>query len=105
MSIPGLLFFPISLLGIYFVLSLADLVEKWRFLSRPLTFLGRASFDIMALHFTVFKLMDYAYARFFLRELPETLSSFPVSFRPQLGPFYVILGLLLPALISRGISL
>ncbi len=104
MSIPGLLFFPISLLGIYFVLSLADLVEKWRFLSRPLTFLGRCSFDIMALHFTVFKLMDYAYARFFLPELPEALSSFPVSFRPQLGPFYVILGLLLPALAGRSVS-
>ena len=66
--------------------------------------MGRCSFDIMALHFTVFKLMDYAYARFFLPELPETLSSFPVSFRPQLGPFYVILGLLLPALAGRSVS-
>lgn len=60
----------------------------------------RHSFDIMAIHFTLFKLIDFAYARFILKEIPETLSNFPVSFRYEMGPFYILIGLFLPALIG-----
>lgn len=100
MNVPGILFFPISVLGIYFVLSLADCMERVTALTRLFTFLGRQSFDIMAVHFLIFKLMDYGYARFILHSAPENLSSFPVSFRAELGFLYVIFGLLIPALIG-----
>ena len=91
---------PISIIGIYFVLSLSDLSERIRPLAKVLAFLGRHSFDIMAIHFTLFKLIDFAYARFILKEIPETLSNFPVSFRYEMGPFYILIGLFLPALIG-----
>ena len=100
MHIPGVLFYPISIIGIYFVLSLSDLSERIRPLAKVLAFLGRHSFDIMAIHFTLFKLIDCAYARFILKEIPETLSNFPVSFRYEMGPFYILIGLFLPALIG-----
>lgn len=100
MHIPGILFYPVSVIGIYFVLSLSDLSERINILAKIIAFLGRHSFDIMAVHFTVFKLLDFAYARFILKNIPETLSSFPVAFRYELGPFYILIGLFLPALIG-----
>ncbi len=100
MSIPGFLYYPISLLGIYFVLSLASVTERFFPLAKLLAFLGRHSFDIMAVHFTLFKLLDYGYARFILNAYPDNLSSFPVSFRYELGPFYLLTGLLVPAVIG-----
>ena len=77
-----------------------SLSERIRPLAKVLAFLGRHSFDIMAIHFTLFKLIDFAYARFILKEIPETLSNFPVSFRYEMGPFYILIGLFLPALIG-----
>ncbi len=100
MHVPGILFYPISVIGIYFVLSLSDLSERINILAKIIAFLGRHSFDIMAVHFTVFKLIDFAYARFILKNIPETLSNFPVAFRYELGPFYILIGLFLPAFIG-----
>lgn len=100
MHVPGLWFYAVSLLGIYFILSLACLMERLIPAAGALAFLGRQSFDIMAIHFTVFKLLDYGYARFVLQSTPEHLSAFPVSFRHELGPAYIILGLLIPAVLG-----
>ncbi len=105
MSIPGVLYYPISLLGIYLVLSLASLAERIPALSKGLAFLGRHSFDIMALHFLVFKAIDLAYAR--LSAVPvsaETLAGFPTGFREELGPVYLVCGILLPALAAWGLD-
>lgn len=105
MAVPGLFYYPIALLGIYFTLSLAASIERFLpILSRPLAFLGKHSFDIMALHFTVFKLMDFVYARLYPAgmEAPgfESLAAFPVAFRSQLGYLYLLLGLAIPAVIG-----
>ncbi len=100
MSVPGLWFYVVSVIGIYFVLSLACLMERLTPVSRVLAFLGRQSFDIMAVHFTVFKLLDYGYASFVLGSMPENLSAFPVSFRYELGPAYILVGLFVPAVIG-----
>ena len=99
MSVPGFLYYPISLLGIYFVLSLSALSERIGLLAKGLSFLGRHSFDIMAVHFTLFKLMDWLYVRLAGGAAAE-LSSFPVSFRQEMGPLYIALGLIIPALIG-----
>ena len=104
MSVPGLWFYVVSVIGIYFVLSLACLMERLVPVSKVLAFLGRQSFDIMAVHFTVFKLLDYGYAAFVLGTVPENLSSFPVSFRQELGPVYLLAGLFIPAVIGRAVD-
>ena len=104
MSVPGLWFYVVSVIGIYFVLSLACLMERLAPVSKVLAFLGRQSFDIMAVHFTVFKLLDYGYAAFVLGTVPENLSSFPVSFRQELGPAYLLAGLFIPAVIGWAVD-
>ena len=104
LTIPGLLFYPISLLGIFHTICLASLAARCRFIKRFFAFLGRNSFDIMALHFTVFKLLDVAFAKFILQGTPDELSYFPAGFPSKLGPFYVLLGLLLPALAGEGVN-
>lgn len=105
MNIPGFFYFPISLLGIYLVLSLAALAERIPVLSKGLAFLGNHSFDIMALHFLVFKFIDLAYARFAAASVTaENLSGFPVGFRGKLEPVYLVLGVLLPALAGWGLD-
>lgn len=104
MSIPGILYYPISFLGIYFALSLSAFTERLKPLARFMAFLGRHSFDIMAIHFALFKFIDYGYARLILKQIPENISDAPVSFRQELGPIYLIIGLLLPAFIGCGID-
>lgn len=104
MCIPGFLFYPVSLIGIYFVLSLSDVTERIKPLAAVLAFLGRHSFDIMAIHFTIFKLIDLTYARFILKSVPETLSSFPVAFRYEMGPCYILIGLFVPAAIGFALD-
>lgn len=100
MNIPGLWFYVISVIGIYFVLSLASVAERLKPLSALLTFLGQYSFEIMALHFAVFKLVDLFYARFILQTIPENLPAFPTSFTHELWFFYLLFGTLVPVCIG-----
>ncbi len=100
MKIPGLLYYPVTLLGIYHALCLGALIEKCRPAARASAVIGRHSFDIMAIHFTVFKLLDYAYFRMVPGAAPENLAAFPVAFRYELGPLYILLGVALPVLIG-----
>ncbi len=104
LTIPGILYYPIALLGIYFVLSLSAVTEKAAPAAKGLAFIGRHSFDIMALHFTVFKLIDLAYARLIGGAAPEQLAGFPVGFRAEIGPVYLLLGVLVPALAGWGLD-
>lgn len=95
MSIPGLIFYPISFLGIYFTLSFTRLLQRVRPLAMLLAFFGRHTFDIMALHFLIFKLGDWIYAYVFLHEMPPNLSSFPSLYGQTLWPIYVPVALLI----------
>ncbi|MGO4972895.1 acyltransferase family protein [[Clostridium] aminophilum] len=100
LNIPGVLYYLFSLVGAYHVLSLADFLEKHRLL-RPLSNMmatfGKYSFDIMALHFAVFKMIDLLYCRLILHASPDGLSSLPVGFR-FLTPVYIAAGVLIPTL-------
>lgn len=100
MSIPGLWVFPISLIGIYFVFSLAAMLEVFCPVSRAISFLGRYSFDIMAIHFAIFKLIDYSYAKWILKAVPDNLPAFPISFTKELWFFYLIGGTIIPSFIG-----
>lgn len=99
MDIPGIGFFPISLLGIYFTLSLGALLEKTP-LVKIMAFFGRHSFDIMALHVTVFKMLDLAYTRLFLDSVPDALTAIPAGFPQELALLYPLFGMTVPALLG-----
>lgn len=95
----------IFLIGIIHISALARVLLRLPIAANIIARLGRRSFDIMALHFLVFKLMDLGYARILLRRHPSlidtitrSIGTFPVGFRPALAPWYIFGGLLFPAL-------
>lgn len=93
----GWQYFLLAFLGIYCCLFLSLLLEKTKKAGQLFAFWGKHSFDIMALHFLVFKLVDGIYGRIF-HYPAEYYSAFPHSFGKILWPVYVLLGTCLPAL-------
>ena len=89
--ISPVLFYPVTFCGIYMVCYWAKLIEKWNLLSRFFSFLGRYSFDIMALHFLAFKLVDGVYGRL-VGDTPEVYAQFPCAY-PKLWPVYLAVSL------------
>lgn len=55
------LFYPVSLVGIYFCFSLAKMFKDIVFLEKGLCYIGENSFHIMALHFLFIKIIDIIY--------------------------------------------
>lgn len=96
------LFYLITFCGIYFVSCLAKGIERIPWLSRGFAFVGRYSFDIMALHFFLFKIIDGVYGRW-IGDAPEAYSVFPCAY-PALWPFYVTAGVVLSPWIRIGIN-
>lgn len=91
----GILFFLISFAGIYLCCFAAKLLEAASPAGRLAALLGAHSFDIMVLHFTVFKVIDGFYGR--IRALPaENYHIFPHSYS-ELHVVYLILGVVVPA--------
>ena len=96
-----LLFYLISLIGIYFVLYLSNLIYKIRYVNKYFEKLGIYSFEIMAFHFVIFKMIDFIYS--IKGIMNHTISSeiygiYPYAFR-QLWPIYIILGATVPMLV------
>ena len=52
------LFYPITIIGIYFCLCLSELTTRINVFYNAIKFIGRYSFHFMALHFLVFKILD-----------------------------------------------
>ena len=57
------LFYPVSIVGIYFCLSLAKMFNKINFIRPFLCFIGENSFHIMALHLLSIKIVDIIYSK------------------------------------------
>ncbi len=95
-------FYPITFCGIYFVAYLAKVFSKIPYLSRAMAFFGRYSFDIMALHFLVIKMIDLIYTSL-NGGTAEQCALFPRSY-PQLWPIYLLSSLIFPPLIRIGVS-
>lgn len=93
----GWQYFLLAFLGIYCCMYLASLLERILPVSRLISLWGRYSFDIMALHFLVFKIIDLIYGRLILSDSMESYSSFPSAYSHILWPLYAILGTTLPA--------
>lgn len=92
-------YFFLAFLGIYCCMYLSSLLEKAGRASTIFSLWGRFSFDIMALHFLVFKLLDLFFGM--IRQDPlEVYSAFPQAYSSQLWPFYAVLGTSIPAFLG-----
>lgn len=95
-----ILYYPVTFAGIYVSLWIGKKMDSIKIASVCLSTIGKYSFEIMALHFFTFKIVDLIYAKLNNRPFHE-LSGFPTSYS-QLGPIYVIVGVILPILLLLG---
>lgn len=72
------IFYPITIIGILFCLSITKLFCKLGKIEKMLIVAGRNSFDIMALHFICFKLIDFIICKSIGKN--DLLAVFPHSF-------------------------
>ena len=95
--ISPLLFYPVTVLGIVFCLSLARLLQRCKVTETVMAWLGTISFHIMALHFAVFKCFDVVLARLF--GIPwQNAMAFPTAFSGvKFGMVYSLIGVAAPA--------
>lgn len=59
-----ILFYPITILGICFVISMAKFLDKFQYSRKAFSYIGKDSFHIMALHFFAFKFVDCIYGNY-----------------------------------------
>lgn len=97
------LFYPISIAGIIMILYASMLITKINVISRFFATIGKYSFDIMALHFLVFKIVDIIYGNI-ISSPASVISAFPTAFS-ELCIVYLILGVSVPILIRIGFNL
>lgn len=91
------LFYPLSFAGIYIMFYICILIEKISFLKKGISFVGKYSFDIMAMHFMIIKVIDVIYG--WLANKPvATVSSFPRAYG-YLWPIYLAASVTIPPLI------
>lgn len=96
-----IIFYFISFIGIYFCLYLSKIILKISYLNNYFNMIGNYSFEVMAFHFLIIKLIDFIYSLKGI--MNNTISSniygkFPYAFE-HLGLVYVILGTTIPAFI------
>lgn len=88
-----LLFYPVTLCGIYFCLGVGQLIDKSTFIKKIFVYIGKNSFHIMALHFLAFKLVDVFYGK--LNHVDYTIiEKFPHAF--EFWILYYFVGILFP---------
>ena len=92
-----ILFYPVTIIGIFFCLCLAGSLQHIRIIGRFVSYAGSVSFHIMAQHFLVFKIFDAIYGRLIHADI-QTIMTTPVSFYGY-GLIYTILGVAIPMLI------
>lgn len=88
----GWFFYPMVLMGLVFVFSLASLVEKLN--GKIIQIIGQHSLFIMSTHFIVFKLFDGIVGNY-IKETAESLTLFPIVF-PEYRVIYALTGIFLP---------
>ena len=94
----AVLFYLISIIGILFCVSLAQIIWKCNKLTTVISYLGRNSLEIMIYHVVAFKMVDYLY--FKLKGDVINISSIPYSCE-SLWPIYYVMGILVPLMIKK----
>ena len=90
-------FYLVSFAGIYVSLYVAKLINKVKYLRSYFIFIGKHSFEIMAWHLLVVKLVDVCYARMIGETNVQIYGAFTNAYASTLWPVYLILGTLIPA--------
>lgn len=83
------MFFIVVIVGLYMSLSFTKLISNVKFLSTHIAWIGKYSFEIMAFHFLIFKLIDFLYFKF---NSEIILYLFPIS-DPKLWFIYSVVGI------------
>lgn len=96
------MFYPATLLGIYFVCFIAKMLAKFKPTTTTFSFIGKYSFDVMALHFLIFKIIDVLFG-LITKASPEVYSAFPCAY-PKLWPIYLAVSLLTIPFIRLALS-
>ena len=94
----GYLFYPITILGLVFCLSIVGACDKSKYVRACISHCGRMSFWIMAYQFMSFKFFDGIAGLIFHFDL-NVLQLYPYSFA-QCRLFYILLGITLPSVIG-----
>ena len=94
-----LMFYIISLLGIYFCLSVAKTISYFKGSRKLTALIGRNSFHIMAMYLMVIKSIDISYAYLIGIKDYDSVSSLPYAFSNKLWFIYFILGVIIPVII------
>lgn len=98
MIISKFLFYPITMIGILFCLSFTNFLCKNGKMEKCLACIGKNSFDIMALHFIFFKLIDFVICNVY--EKKDVISNFPHSFT-SIWFIYLLAGVVGPILVKK----
>ncbi|MFT4006844.1 MAG: acyltransferase [Lacrimispora sp.] len=94
----GVNFYVISAAGIYLCCFAAKCLQKHPKAGGAAALLGKYSFDIMALHFLVFKVVDWIYG-LLINDPIENRVRFPHSYG-ELHLLYLVLGVVLPVVLA-----
>lgn len=97
-------FYAVSFAGIYVCLSVASLLLKVKPLRRITAFVGRYSFDIMAWHLVVVKLIDVIYAAIISEHDMAVYGVFTNAYASQLWWVYLLFGVGIPAVAAHGVK-
>ena len=73
------LFYPVTLLGIYFCMGLAKMLSRNPYTEKFFSMVGKESFHIMALHFLGFKIVDRIYSAVYGITDAEKLENFHIQ--------------------------
>lgn len=90
-------YYLLAIVGIYFCLYLSKIFSKLICIKDLFNNLGKYSFEIMAFHLLVFRLIDLVYFNFNRFDDYSLVNNFPYSFS-ELWPVYIVLGTCLPAM-------
>ena len=94
-----LTFYLLSLLGIYFCLSIAKTFYNFKTSKKLFTILGENSFHIMAMHLLIIKIIDITYASIKGITDYKLVASYPYAFSNKLWFLYFVLGTIIPVII------
>ena len=95
-------FYAGSFAGIYVCLSLGALLMKAGFLRKAMSFVGRYSFEIMAWHLLVIKVIDLGFAAVIGEGNAAVYGVFTNAYASSLWWLYLSLGVGVPAVVASG---
>ena len=93
------MFYILSLLGIYFCLSLAKTINYFNTSKKMFASFGENSIHILAMHILIIKIIDISYAYLNGIKDYELICKLPYAFANKLWLLYFILGIIIPIII------